>query len=54
MSYFYCKFRVYCSNIKIAKSKRNPKLAISVLELIECVLELALIFNNAKLAFELN
>ena len=49
MSYFYCKFRVYCSNIKIVKFKRNPKLVISMLELIEYVPELALIFNSSKL-----
>ena len=54
MSYFYCKFRAYCSNIKMVKSNKSPKLAIFVLELIKYVLELALIFNKGNLNFELN
>ena len=38
----------------MAKSNKSPKLVISVLELIEYVLELALIFNNSNLDFELD
>lgn len=52
MSYFYCKFRAYCSNIKMVKSNKSPKLVISVLELMKYMLEPAFIFNNGNLEFE--
>ena len=38
----------------MVKSNKIPKLAMFVLELIKYVLELALIFNNGNLDFELD
>ena len=38
----------------MAKSNKSPKLVISVPELIEYVLKLALIFNKGNLDFELD